>query len=300
MKSEKPVKIYSIHYNRPEFIRWQHQSFCNHLKDSNWEMIVVNNAREEHMRQQINTTSEALGVRTIETHSDVPFSLAGKHHADSLNFVWKTHMSQDKGCHVVFMDGDCFLVAPFHVNNHMEGGVTFSGAKQQREFIYHYLTPVVILANIDELPEPETLDWEGIGVNGTRLDTGGGLYTYFLKHPEVKEKVKGMHCTWHIKPENGNMHCIPDELAGEYDPSYNIEFFGNEFLHYCRSSNWDNQTAQHHIAKTGFVAKFLSGTFQKSVYPLANGDVNNPNAVRAKEHNFQIPVDTYFGWGKRT
>lgn len=299
--TNKPVKIYAIHYNRPEFIRWQYQCFTNHMRDL-WELTVVNNARDPEMRKQINLTSEALACPVIETHafSDAPVHLVGKHHADSLNYVWKNYMAKDKGHNVMFMDGDCFMVAPMSINAHMDG-VSLCGAKQQREFIYHYLTPVVIIANIDELPDAETLDWEGIGVNGTRLDTGGGLYNYFLAYPEVKEKVKGMHCTWHIKPENGNMDCIPDQLKSLYVPDFNVEFFGNEFLHYCRSSNWDGQSPQHHVAKSNFVSAFLNGTFHVPEFTLADGTVmKNPQAIPAKQHNFQIPIDTYFGWGKHS
>jgi hypothetical protein len=292
--SDKLVKVYSVHYNRPEFIRWQIMCLNKFLKDT-FEYIVINNAREQAMRDQITLTADSLEVSVIHTHSDTPFHLAGKHHADSLNSVWKSHMIKDKGCYVMFMDGDCFLVAPFSVNEYMAGDVTFGGSKQQRDHIYHYITPVIVMANIDLLPEPEIINWEGIGINNTRLDTGGGLHLYLEKYPEVKAKIKAMHNTWHIKPENKNMHCLPDSLVAEYDPEYHLEFFGNEFLHYCRSSNWDHQAAAHHQAKSDFVGKFINNAIQAAYdNPLLSGKFGE----KAKEHNFQIPIDTYFGWGK--
>lgn len=286
----KKVYVYSIHYNRPEFIRWQDMSLKAHLKDD-YEFFVVNNAREQGLRDQITMVANDLKLPVIHTHSDTPFHLAGKHHADSLNEVWKKNMCAHKDGIVMFMDGDCFLVAPFSANEKMEGGTTFYGAKQQREHIYHYLTPVIVCANMELIPEPETIDWEGIGIGpqGTRLDTGGGLHLYLERHPEVKEKIKGMHNTWHIKPQNGNMSCLPDSLLKDYNPDYHIEFFGNEFLHYCRSSNWDHQPLEHHYKKSEFVARFLNGTFAKP---------GSSNYVPAKQHDFQMPNDDYFGWGK--
>jgi hypothetical protein len=288
----KLVNIYAVHYNRPEFIRWQYTCFTKHLKDP-FVFHVINNAREQEMRNAITLTAEALNLPVHHTHSDTPFHLAGKHHADSLNMVWKSDMIHHKDSYVMFMDGDCFLVAPFSVNNYMGDHVTFGGCKQQRDHIYHYLTPVIVMANPSLLPEAETIDWEGIGINNTRLDTGGGLHLYLEKHPEVKANIKAMPNTWHIKPENNNMHCLPDELVGAYNPDWNLEFFGNMFLHYCRSSNWDHQSPQHHQAKTDFVAEFINRT----IYP-EHLNVTPTQFIKAKEHNFQIPIDTYFGWGK--
>ena len=300
MMNEK-VHVYSIHYNRPEFISWRFQTFKAHLKDD-WDFTVINNARDKENRDAINLTANALGISIIQTFSETPFHFAGKHHADSLNEVWKSHMCKHLESYVMFMDGDCFLVAPFSVGSYMGDTVPFGGCKQQREHQYHYLTPTVVMANPSLIPEPETIDWNGIhiGPNNTVLDTGGGLHLYLERHPEIKEKVKGLHNTWHIKPENGNMHCLPDELLSLYDPIWHIEFFGNEFLHYCRSSNWDHQTPQHHQAKSNFVASFLEATTQPARIKLSDDTtiVNNIKHVSAKNHNFQMPNDAYFGWGK--
>jgi len=289
----KPVHVYAVHYNRPEFIRWQLMTLQKHLKDP-FDFTIINNAREQSLRDAINTTAEAAGLFTIQTHSDTPFHLAGKHHADSLNMVWRSDMCKHKDSYVMFLDGDCFMVAPFSVNEFLGDTGTFGGCKQQRDHIYHYLTPVIVMANPELLPEAETIDWEGIGINNTRLDTGGGLHLYFEKHPEVKAAVRTMHNTWHIKPENKNMHCLPDEIVGSYNPEWNLEFFGNAFLHYCRSSNWDHQSQQHHQAKTDFVADFISRT----IMPEEIRGIKMDQFIKAKEHNFQIPIDTYFGWGK--
>ncbi len=282
----KKVKIYSIHYNRPDFVKWQFDSFKAHLKDEMFEYFVINNAREQHVRDAITRQATELGLseNVIHTHSDTPFHLAGKHHADSLNMVWKSHMVHDKDCYVVFVDGDCFLIKDFSVNEFMNDEWILAGPRQQREYVYHYLTPTIVIANMEKLPEPETIDWEGTGVNGTRLDTGGGLYWYYEKHPEIKSLTKPLNSSWHIKQENGNKHCLPKELLQYYDDSYHIEFFGNEFLHYCRSSNWDHQSQEHHINKSNFVLSFI--------YSTING------TITAVEHNFQMPNDYYFGWGK--
>lgn len=278
----KPVKIYSVHYNRPDFIILQADSLKSHMVDP-YEFIVVNNARESQIREQINKTATELGLKTIQTYSSTPAHLPGKHHADSLNHVWRNYSVKQSGNYVMILDGDCFLIHKFSVNDFMKDGVPLSGPKQHRQHKYEYLTPTVIIADIDLLPEPEIINWEGIHLNGVALDTGGGLHLYLEKYSEIKKKTKGMHTTWHIKPENNNMHCLPDQLLKNYDPTFNIEFFNNEFLHYCRSSNWDNCTPAHHKLKSDFVFNFVYRTF-------------DGRSIIAKTHNFQTQETNYFGW----
>lgn len=276
------VKIYTIHYNRPEFIRWQYDSFNKFLKHKDGiELIVVNNARDKSLRDEIDSVCADLNLQTIHTFSER--TLPGHNHSDSLNHVWKNYIVKDD--FAIFCDGDVFMVKDFDIELFM-GDNVLAGAYQHREQRYEYLTPVVIISKPNQMPNAGTLDWEGIGVNDVRLDTGGGLYNYFLEHPEVKQKTKNLVSSWHIKEDNKNMHCIPDELSFMYDSSYNIEFFGNEFLHYCRSSNWDNQTEAHHMSKANFVENFVYGCINEN--------------IKAKDHNFQIVHPSYFGWQGRT
>jgi hypothetical protein len=273
----KKVKIYSIHYNREDFIDWQNDSFNHFLKDE-FEYIVVNNAKDASIKKSINEKCKNLNIKTIETYSNS--GLAGKHHADSLNYIWKNYCSDDLDNYVIFIDGDCFLIKDLNINNFMKDNI-FAGPKQRRNIIYGYLTPTIIISNIDKINSPKNIDWEGCCVDGVNLDTGGGFYLY-LKDNDIKNKILELKSTWHIKQDNENLHCIPDELINLYDQSYNIEFFGNEFLHYCRSSNWDHQSENHHTKKSEFIKKFI--------YDCINGD------VKAKEHNFQIKNVEYFGW----
>lgn len=278
----KPVKIYSIHYNRADFIKWQYDSFKHHMKDE-FSLIIVNNAREDTYRQEINRAAADLGIECIETHYDDV--LVGKHHANAFNHVWKNYATKNTKEYVIMLDGDCFLIKSLNLNELMKGYV-LAGPYQQRKQKYHYLTPTIVVADIENLPEADTIDWEGIGVMEDdieiRLDTGGGLYLYYLKHPEVKEKTKEIKSSWHIKGSNNNRHCVPDQLLSEYDDEYHIEFFGNEVLHYCRSSNWNYQTDEHHKLKSAFVEKF--------VYGAING------SIVANEHNFQSHDKEHFGW----
>ena len=278
----KPVKVYAIHYNRPDLIRWQYDSLKGHLLDP-FDFTIINNAREDSLRQEIDNVIQELNLGCINTFSTD--GLVGKHHANSFNHVWKNHIVHNTQQYSLLIDGDIFLVKDLNVNDLMQGYV-FAGPHHKRLPYYHYISPVVLIADVANIPEAETIDWEGIGLHDTgtevRLDTGGGIYPYYLKHPDIKAKTKNLKSSWHITEQNGNKHCLPDNILPYYNDEYHIEFFNNEFLHYRASSNWDYHTAEHHRLKSEFVKNFVYGTLDGTVI--------------AKDHNYQMNNPEYFGW----
>lgn len=278
--TKKTVNVYAIHSNRPDFIALQAMSFSKWMKTDH-NLIVVNNADAEADFLKIEEEAKKYSLKTIRTKSER--NLPGFKHADALKQSW-AHVCKDKENFAMFVDGDIFMVGDFDVEQYL-GGHVMAGSKQQRNYKWHWLTPIVMAFDMEKVPEPETIDWEGgAAPDGTRMDVAGNLFYYLEQHPEVKEKVKWMHHTWHIKEENNNLHVLPDEIKDKYDQGWNLEIFGDVFLHYCRSSNWDGQTQQHHEAKSRFVSDFVLGSINGSIV--------------AKRTNFMVQNDTYFGWGK--
>lgn len=278
MKSKK-VKIYSIHSNRPDFIELQAISFKKWMTTPH-ELIIVNNADDPMRRMHIEAEAQRFELATISTKSTR--DLAGFKHADALKQAW-VHVIKDRDNYAMFVDGDVFMIGDFDVEKYLDGA-PMAGSKQQRDYKWHWLTPIVMVFDLSKIPDPETIDWEGgAAPDGTRMDVAGNLFYYLEKHPKVKQNVKCMHHTWHIKAENANRHVLPDNMQ-HYKDDWNIEIFGDVFLHYCRSSNWDGQTPEHHKEKSDFVSAFVRGTLD--------------GTVKAKRLDFLIPDNTYFGWGK--
>lgn len=278
----KKTIIYSVHCNRPDFISWQVQTFTKWFSTP-FEFVVVNNADEPQYRASIDEIALANSCRVLNTKSER--SLPGHKHADALKQLWKD-ACQNKEHFVMIIDGDVFMIGGFNIKEHLSGHA-MSGCKQQREYKWHWLTPVVMVFDMEKLPEPETIDWEGgAAPDGTRMDVAGNLFYYLEKHPEVKEAVRDLGHTWHIKNDNKNLHILPDEIVSDYKENWNLEIFGKVFLHYCRSSNWDGQSQSHHLEKTYFVGKFLSKTLN--------------DEIAAKDIEVFCDNDTYFGWGEKT
>lgn len=277
----KKTIIYSIHSNRPDFISWQVDTFQKWFSQP-YDFIVVNNGNSVEERKNIDNAAREKNVCVLNTKSDR--SLPGHKHADALKQLWKDVCEKHKDKFIMIIDGDVFVIGNFDIAEHLAQFV-MSGCKQQREYLWHWLTPIVMAFDMEKILEPDTIDWEGgAAPNGTRMDVAGNLYYYLEKHPEIKNMVRDLGHTWHIKGDNKNLHTLPDELRAEYKEEWNLEIFGKVFLHYCRSSNWDGQDKTHHIEKSNFVGKFIAKTMA--------------GEIKAKEVDFYCDNDTYFGWGK--
>lgn len=277
----KPVKLYSFHCNRPDLIEFQKDSIKRFLMDDSWELIIVNNSHSPEHRAQITQQCTKFGLQEIVR---VPQTPPGFAHSEAMNYVWQNHMLQDKGCYSAFLDGDMFAISEFSVNEFMAGHI-FGGGKQQREHTWHWISPLLMIADVDLVPDGTTIDWiGGTAPNGTTLDTGGGMHRYLDSHPEVKAQVKAMTNSWYVCKENNNRHVLPDELQGAYQDEYTIEIIHDSWVHYARSSNYDHKDNGFHARKTSFIRAFVYGCIS--------------NKIKAKKTGFMMPNDTYFGWGK--
>jgi hypothetical protein len=271
------TKIYSITFNRPDFIQIQKMTFQRFLAEEH-ELVIVNNATDTTTREQISEECKRNSLECIEVSFQVPRDQPGLHHALAVNKVWQEHISNNTG-YAAIVDGDLFMIKDFSIEKYLCDYV-MAGAKQKREK-YHYLTPIVMLFNLDKMSDKKTINWIGVHVNGVALDTGGGLYAYLDSHPEIKEKVRGMQFTHHITSQNNNLHVLPDKVLETYNSDYVWELFTHSFLHYCRSSNWDHQTYEFHKQKTSAMVDFICGCMSGSIVP--------------KEYEFQI-INPIFGW----
>lgn len=278
----KPVKFYSFHCNRPDLIKIQRDSLDRFIRDTSWELVIINNSHSTEHRRQISDECLKNNLKEIIL---LPTLGPGFAHAEAMNAIWQKHMLSDKGHYSAFLDGDMFSIADFSVNDFMDGGHVFGDGKCQREYVWHWLSPLLLIADIDNIPEGETINWiGGVAPNGCTLDTGGGFHRYLNSHEFIKDKVKSWNYSWYINAQNNNKHLLPDELRFVYQDSFEIEIINDCFLHYARSSNYDNKDNGFHSRKTSFVKAF--------VYACIS------DKIKMKKSNFMIPNDSYFGWGK--
>ena len=58
------VLLLTFHYNRPEFIEYQHKCYQKFLKDD-YRLIVFNDAKDPSIEKEIRNTCERLGIECV-------------------------------------------------------------------------------------------------------------------------------------------------------------------------------------------------------------------------------------------
>jgi len=310
------VKIYSIHFNRPDFVEFQDLTLRSFLKDD-YELIIVNNANDSNLIEGISKKCRDLNLSEYKIEGNIDQQAAsqypGYHHAIAMNDVMQNLIKYDEGISVI-LDGDVFLLNEYSFNERMQN-VEMLGAYQHRKGRY-WLTPVVLAFKPDKL-----LDFEQINLIGSHivnltpdnlendvgffpkrhdnhyifdcpvcagsqnidqnshicLDTGGELYTYLRNHKN--SKVARASNTHHLTRDS--LECIPEKYHIRYKDEYAFEFYANKFLHYCRSSNWDHKTNHYHSLKTSLLIDMINDAINREVYFDAK---------------YQKPNDEIHGW----
>lgn len=286
------IKIFAIHFNRPDFIILQSKTLKQFVKEG-FEYIVVNNASHPDLRDILNQAAASVSARTIQVYENIDQRAAaaypGYHHSIAMNQVLRDEIrGQSNICAI--LDGDMFLLKPYSFEEKMKGAQLLGGFLQQRG--RYWLNPVVVGMKPSELPDFESINLIGSHIfnldpqdkskdvsyypkkigenyvfdcpactnsvnfseeNHIRLDTGGEIYTYLRNHPGIK--VKRVTTTSQIKEDS--IENFPELTKHGYTPEYHFEIYDGSFLHYCRSSNWDRKNFEFHQRKTKVLTELI-------------------------------------------
>ena len=310
------IKIYSIHFNRPDFVHLQSRTLKKFLNDE-FELIVVNNANVKNLHEAISKACKIEGIREIRVDRNIDYNAAraypGYHHSIAMNEIMATEIKVHNDICVI-LDGDVFLLGDYSFSERMRES-SLLGAFQHRKGRY-WLTPVVIGFKPFELPDFEQINLIGSHIYNENpenvncdlsyyprlveqnyifdcpvcigrvdsdsekhipLDTGGEMYMYLRTHPEVK--VVKASSTSHIK--EANIEILPPKFRNKYNESFAFEFYDGKFLHYCRSSNWDHQTNDYHTVKTSLLTEMIDSAF---------------SGEEKFDIHYQIPDNEWSGW----
>ncbi len=208
------MKVYSIHFNKPEFATMQARTFRHFLPEH--DLIIVNNARDPSIECLIAKAAEAEGVACINPGIPYP-GLEGLSHQAALAWV-VGHMIGSSEI-VMIVDHDIFPIEPFDPQSFL-GHHHIAGVPQQ---IAHaaFPWPGLLIFDMARLGNHEEIFLEGGYVDGVNIDTGGQLHRYLTKY---NVPWRGMDTTSQIRePKNGDG--VPEDLRESYDFAYGFELF---------------------------------------------------------------------------
>lgn len=279
---ESKVLIITHSFNRPDFIELHVKTFKKFLQDD-YEYVVFNDAPSSHMKKEIKKTCERLGVKCFrvpqEMHAVPGRTSPGHRHMDGIQYALNT-IGYDFNGIVALVDSDCFLLKKFSFEKYLSGydiAGKLEGRLNQSIRVRH-LSPVLVMMNMNTLPQKRTLTFEGGYIEGLACDVGAHTY-YYLKNNKAMLRplffnmmrmfsVDITSSGDYVKKSDICSHCInrtcqacvynlmdrgfDDTLIKfiQMCPDDNIEFImNNTFMHYRCGSNWDNKPAEYHNAK---------------------------------------------------
>lgn len=170
------MKIYSVHFNKPEFIELQKKSFDKWIKFK-YEFIVINNAIDKNLFSKIEHISEKLGLRTINCNNNI-IGMSSLSHQNSFKYILN---DINEGDLVMIVDHDLFLMNELKDSYFNEYDMVI--LPQIRSVEYPW--PGLIIFN--KIFNKEQMSFDSGFINNEYCDTGANMYLYIKNNnPNIK------------------------------------------------------------------------------------------------------------------
>jgi hypothetical protein len=205
----KTMKIYSIHYNKPEYIELQKKSFDKWVK-FDYEFIVVNNAIDINLINLISTTSQDLGLRTINCNNNIS-GMSSVSHQNSFKYIIDDVQDGDN---VMIVDHDLFVMNEVDESYYNKHDMVI--LPQLRGNIEYPWPGLIIFNNIKRKCE---ISFDSVTIENESCDTGGKMYYY-------------------IKDNNLNIKKVNESYFD--DGSMLMSNLDNIFIHLISGSGWNS------------------------------------------------------------
>lgn len=223
------MRLFTFHYNRPEFIEYQYATFKKFLLDD-YEWIVINDAPNVDQEKAIREVCEKYGVKCVryeqDWHKTDPINdwictNVNSHKKNSwFNFPLKNGIldpdavSQQcsvRHSHLIqyalenfgynhddivgIIDGDVFPIKPISIKSLLVD-VSIAGldhmdprCSEGDPYCGHYLCAPFIVFDPKRLPVVNQLKFHVGFIDGVLFDTGSYSQTYLEQHPEVPYRL---------------------------------------------------------------------------------------------------------------
>ncbi len=204
------IKIYSIHYNKPEFIRLQKNSIDRYLKIQN-DFIILDNSTDPSIKNEIRKITNELNLSYIDCGNQILSNDSISHQ----NALSKLVDIINDGDTFMMIDHDVFLISDMVEDFYNGYDMVF--LNQTRGNI-NYPSTVLIIFN--KIKNKSQISFSSGNINGDQCDTGGCLYHYIKDNDPKIRHISEDHI------ENGPML---------------MSILENTFVHLISGSDWNKQ-----------------------------------------------------------
>ena len=219
------MKIYSIHYNKPEYINIQYDSFIKNIK-FNYEYAILDNSIDIDIKNLIKIKCKELKIEYIDCCNNIQ-SVDSLSHQNALSkLVDIVNINET----FMLLDHDVFVINELTEDFFLNYDLTYVNQTRGR---IEYPWPGLIIFN--KLKNKNKLSFNSGLIDGYSCDTGGAMY-YYLKNNNLS--VRKLDTKYINKGEeliatheNIFLHLIS---GSDWNKNYNlkskIDFFKNDYM----------------------------------------------------------------------
>jgi len=165
---DKNMKIYSIHYNKPEFIILQKRSIDKYIKFPN-EFIILDNSVDPVIKNDIRNITQHLSLQYIDCNNNL-YSNDSISHQNALSKI-KDIVSD--GETFMIIDHDVFIISNLFESYFDKHDMVYLN---QTRGTVNYPSTVLIIFN--KIKNKSQISFISETIDGHKCDTGGGMYHY--------------------------------------------------------------------------------------------------------------------------
>lgn len=239
------MKIFTYVFNNPKYLIYQNKCLRKFVAET-FEFICLDNSKEVKYHEEFKKICQEHNITYI-MNAAPDHSLEGTSHQAALKWSWDAHIKQTQDI-IVMLDHDMFAIKPLSFLELLNQSAV-AGGKESRGQI-EYLHPALMIFNTSEMSDKETINFRGGVIEGQQCDSGGELYYYFQKHPELKITALGHG---HLSDENP----LASDLIKKYNCNPVFEIWADKFFHPRNGSNWDRVNPQAFATREKLVFELL-------------------------------------------
>lgn len=174
------MKIYSIHYNKPEYISLQKKSIDDNVKMP-YEFIILDNSIDPSIKRRIVEIVSDLNIGYVDCSNSI-VSMDSLSHQNALR---KFVSIINEGDTVMLIDHDLFFTGDF--DERYYDGYDMAYINQTRGVVNYPSTTIVIFNNIRNKND---ISFNSGQILGENCDTGGFMYHYITNNNLI---IRNMH-----------------------------------------------------------------------------------------------------------
>jgi hypothetical protein len=224
------VSIYSIHYNKLEFLELQYQQILKYCNDE-LNYIVVNNGINTEISKKITdfcVKYKLLEILTPNLENENRANMSSTDHIIATDFIYKNHISKDLNEFRILIDSDIIPYKEF----------SFISIIEDNEILAlnlgGYASSFIIMFNKNvELSEFNIIDGFQGGDSG--MGTRQLVEKYKTKWIKHTCPIKELEVKYLFNKYNNTLFC---------ENNFWFQFIDDCFIHYYRGSNWDGSSSE--------------------------------------------------------